>query len=143
MFKVAVLVVAYNAEKKLASVLGRIPDKLTDISLEVLVCDDASSDSTSEVGKQFVEESKRVDIKVISHQINLGYGGNQKFGYEWALANNFDAVVLLHGDGQYAPELIDSFVRPLIDDKADVVLGSRMMTKGSARARNASIQVCW
>ena len=134
MFKVAVLVVAYNAEKKLADVLGRIPDRLTDISLEVLVCDDASSDSTSEVGKQFVEESKRADIKVIRHQINLGYGGNQKFGYEWALANNFDAVVLLHSDGQYAPELIDSFVRPLIDDKADVVLGSRMMTKGSARA---------
>ena len=51
MFRVAVLVVAYNAEKKLADVLGRIPDRLTDISLEVLVCDDASSDRTSEVGQ--------------------------------------------------------------------------------------------
>ena len=61
MFKVAVLVVAYNAEKKLANVLGRIPVSLPDISLEVLVCDDASSDSTSEVGKQFVEESKRAE----------------------------------------------------------------------------------
>ena len=134
MFKVAVLVVAYNAEKKLADVLGRIPDRLTDISLEVLVCDDASSDSTSEVGRHFVEESKRADIKVIRHQINLGYGGNQKFGYEWAIANNFDAVVLLHGDGQYAPELAESFIRPIMDDRADAVLGSRMMTKGSARA---------
>ena len=134
MFKVAVLVVAYNAEKKLASVLGRIPVSLPDISLEVLVCDDASSDSTSEVGRQFVDEFRREDIKVVRHEVNLGYGGNQKFGYEWALANNFDAAVLLHGDGKYAPELIESFIRPMIDEKADVVLGSRMMTKGNARA---------
>ena len=134
MFRVAVLVVAYNAEKKLADVLGRIPDRLTDISLEVLVCDDASSDRTSEVGQQFVTEFQRNDIKVIRHGINLGYGGNQKFGYEWAIANNFDAVVLLHGDGQYAPELVESFIRPIMDDRADAVLGSRMMTKGSARA---------
>lgn len=134
MFKVAVLVVAYNAEKKLADVLSRIPRGLSDVSIEVLVCDDSSSDSTSEVGRQFVKEFRRDDIKVIRHEINLGYGGNQKFGYEWAISNNFDAVVLLHGDGQYAPELIESFIRPIMRDKVDVVLGSRMMTKGSARA---------
>ena len=134
MFKVAVLVVAYNAEKKLADVLGRIPRDLPGTSIEVLVCDDASSDSTSAVGRQFVEEFQRDDIKVVRHELNLGYGGNQKFGYEWALANGFDAVVLLHGDGQYAPELVESFVRPIQEEKADVVLGSRMMTKGSARA---------
>lgn len=134
MFKVAVLVVAYNAEKKLADVLRRIPQGLSDVSIEVLVCDDSSSDSTSEVGRQFVKEFRRDDIKVIRHEINLGYGGNQKFGYEWAVSNNFDAVVLLHGDGQYAPELIESFIRPIMRDKVDVVLGSRMMTKGGARA---------
>lgn len=134
MFRVAVLVVAYNAEKKLADVLGRIPRDIPETSIEVLVCDDASSDSTSTVGREFVEEFRRDDIKVVRHELNLGYGGNQKFGYEWAISNGFDAVVLLHGDGQYAPELIDSFVRPIQREKADVVLGSRMMTKGSARA---------
>jgi glycosyltransferase involved in cell wall biosynthesis len=133
-YRVAVLVVAYNAEKKLVDVLQRIPQITNDIDLEVLVCDDASSDKTSEVGHQFVTKSQRKNIKVIRHEINLGYGGNQKFGYEWAVTNNFDAVVLLHGDGQYAPELIESFIRPILSSEADVVLGSRMMTKGSARA---------
>ena len=132
MFRVAVLVVAYNAEKKLADVLQRIPEVSNDIKLEVLVCDDASLDKTSEVGHQFVTEFQRKDINIVRHEINLGYGGNQKFGYEWAVTNNFDAVVLLHGDGQYAPELIESFIRPILSHKADVVLGSRMMTKGSA-----------
>lgn len=134
MFKVAVLVVAYNAEKKLADVLRRIPRDVSNTSIEVLVCDDASSDSTSAVGRQFVEEFRRDDIKIVRHDFNLGYGGNQKFGYEWAISNGFDAVVLLHGDGQYPPELIESFLRPIQEKKADVVLGSRMMTKGSARA---------
>jgi len=133
-FRVAVLVVAYNAEKKLTDVLRRIPKVSDDINIEVLVCDDASSDSTSAVGRQFVEEFRRDDIKVVRHEVNLGYGGNQKFGYGWAIANKFDAIVLLHGDGQYAPELIESFIRPIVENKADVVLGSRMITKGSARA---------
>lgn len=132
MFRVAVLVVAYNAEKKLVDVLQRIPEVSNDIKLEVLVGDDASLDKTSEVGHQFVTEFQRKDINIVRHEINLGYGGNQKFGYEWAVTNNFDAVVLLHGDGQYAPELIESFIRPILSHKADVVLGSRMMTKGSA-----------
>ena len=132
MFRVAVLVVAYNAEKNLADVLQRIPELSGEIRLEILVCDDASLDKTSEVGHQFVREFQRKDINIVRHEINLGYGGNQKFGYEWAVANNFDAVVLLHGDGQYAPELIESFIRPILSHKADVVLGSRMMTKGSA-----------
>jgi len=134
MFRVAVLVVAYNAEKKLVDVLQRIPQITNGIDLEVLVCDDASSDKTLEVGQQFVSESRRKNINVIRHEINLGYGGNQKFGYEWAIKNNFDAVVLLHGDGQYAPEMIEDFIRPILNKSTDVVLGSRMMTEGSALA---------
>ena len=134
MHKVAVLVVAYNAEKQLAKVLQRIPDVITNTSIEVLVCDDASSDKTTEVGQKYAHSANREDIKIIRHELNLGYGGNQKFGYEWAIANNFDSVVLIHGDGQYPPEMIEAFVRPIQNGKADVVLGSRMMTKGSARA---------
>jgi glycosyltransferase involved in cell wall biosynthesis len=134
MFNIAVIVVAFNAESKLDDVLKRIPKQILGISLKILVCDDASSDNTYEIGKGFARDHQSDDIEIIRHEINLGYGGNQKFGYEWAVANNFDAVVLLHGDGQYAPELIESFIRPILSHKADVVLGSRMITKGSALA---------
>lgn len=133
MFNVAVLVVAFNAESKLEDVLKRIPKQFSGISLKILVCDDASSDNTYEVGKSFARDHQRGDIEIIRHEFNLGYGGNQKFGYEWAIRNNFDAVVLLHGDGQYAPEMIEEFIRPIQNGTADVVLGSRMMTRGAAR----------
>ena len=64
---------------------------------------------------------------------NLGYGGNQKFGYRWAIEQGLDVVVLLHGDGQYAPELLADMVEPIVAGDAEVVLGSRMLQRGAAR----------
>ena len=64
---------------------------------------------------------------------NLGYGGNQKFGYRWAIEHDLDIVVLLHGDGQYAPECLADIVAPLVSGDAEMVMGSRMMERGHAR----------
>jgi glycosyltransferase involved in cell wall biosynthesis len=64
--------------------------------------------------------------------INLGYGGNQKFGYSWAIRNDWEIVVLLHADGQYAPEFIAQIIDPLITNNADAVFGSRMINKKDA-----------
>ena len=50
---------------------------------------------------------------VIRHPENLGYGGNQKNGYQLAIEHGLDIVVLLHGDGQYAPEMLPEMVAPL------------------------------
>ena len=69
----------------------------------------------------------------IRHENNLGYGGNQKAGYQLAIEHDLDIVVLLHGDGQYAPELLPAMVEPLVRGEADAVFGSRMMEKGAAR----------
>ena len=62
-----------------------------------------------------------------------GYGGNQKGGYRWAIEHGLDIVVLLHGDGQYAPELLPEMVAPLERGESDAVFGSRMMEPGEAR----------
>jgi glycosyltransferase involved in cell wall biosynthesis len=64
--------------------------------------------------------------------VNLGYGGNQKFGYFWAMENNWDIVVLLHADGQYAPEFIEKVIEPIVKENCDVVFGSRMIDKKRA-----------
>jgi SAM-dependent methyltransferase len=70
---------------------------------------------------------------VVRHTANLGYGGNQQAGYRWAIEQGFDIVVLLHADGQYAPEFLPEIVKPLERGEADAVFGSRMMTAGGAR----------
>ena len=129
--RVAILVVAYNAEATLQQVLDRIPASLVPQITTVIVCDDASTDSTHDVILGY-QQGSGLPIEVVKHPENLGYGGNQKFGYAWAIQNNMDFVVLLHGDGQYAPEFLPQMVAPLLADTADVVFGSRMMTRGNA-----------
>lgn len=130
--RVGVLVVAYNAATTLAQTLSRLPDSFIETVDHVLVCDDASSDDTYEVGLRFKSGSS-LPLTVVRHEKNLGYGGNQKAGYAWAIAHGLDIVVLLHGDGQYAPEHIEDLVDPLASGEADAVFGSRMMIRGAAR----------
>jgi glycosyltransferase involved in cell wall biosynthesis len=130
--KIGVLIVAYNAEDTLARVLDRIPQDFAQQIDSILVCDDASTDNTHQVGLGYKSGSK-LPLTIVRHEINLGYGGNQKTGYQWALEKNLDAVILLHGDGQYAPEYLPQMVEPIISGRADVVFGSRMITQGGAR----------
>ena len=130
--KIGILIVAYNAENTLVKVLDRIPvDFLKQIDA-ILVCDDASTDDTHNVGLRYQSKSQ-LPLTIVRHEINLGYGGNQKTGYQWALEKNLDLVVLLHGDGQYAPEYLPQMVAPIVSGSADVVFGSRMITHGGAR----------
>jgi len=130
--KIGVLIVAYNAKDTLGRVLDRIPQDFAQQIDSILVCDDASTDNTHQVGLGYKSGSK-LPLTIVRHEINLGYGGNQKTGYQWALEKNLDAVILLHGDGQYAPEYLPQMVEPIISGRADVVFGSRMITQGGAR----------
>jgi glycosyltransferase involved in cell wall biosynthesis len=131
--RIGVLVVAYNAVTTLASVLDRIPQDFRSRIAELIICDDASRDATHLVALGYQQTDPDLPITVIRHDKNLGYGGNQKSGYDLAIAHDLDIVVLLHGDGQYAPEKLASIVEPLVSGEADAVFGSRMMTGGSAR----------
>lgn len=130
--KIGVLVVAYNAASTLARVLDRIPDSIRSDIAEVIVSDDHSVDSTYLVGLAYQQISD-LPITLIRQPVNLGYGGNQKAGYELAISHGLDIVVMLHGDGQYAPESLPEILAPLVADEADAVFGSRTMIKGAAR----------
>ncbi len=130
--KIGVLVVAYNAESTLRWVLDRIPPDLRVGLAEVLVMDDHSSDSTFDVAHGYVASGTDIPLTIIRHDHNLGYGGNQKAGYRYAIDHGWDVVVLLHGDGQYAPEKMADLLAPIVDGDADAVFGSRMLDPGGA-----------
>jgi 2-polyprenyl-3-methyl-5-hydroxy-6-metoxy-1,4-benzoquinol methylase len=128
-----VLVVAYNAVSTLAQVLDRIPKAFRSRIAHVFVCDDASQDATYLVGLGYKQITDDLPLTIIRHPTNLGYGGNQKAGYRMAIQHDLDIIVLLHGDGQYAPECLGEIVAPLERGECDAVLGSRMMIRGAAR----------
>jgi len=125
--RIGILIVAYNAAGTLGRVLGRIRPEVWNNVEEVVVFDDASQDSTYQlaVGHQTLAGMRK--LKVIQNRRNLGYGGNQKAGYRYFLDKGLDLVVLLHGDGQYAPEVLAHLYHPLVTGEADAVFGSRMM----------------
>ncbi|MBI4081876.1 MAG: glycosyltransferase [Candidatus Lambdaproteobacteria bacterium] len=131
--KVGVLIVAYNAEKTIRDVLSRIKPATWERIAEVFIFDDCSSDKTAGVASQLRNASDGGKVKIFRNEVNLGYGGNQKRGYRYAILNGFDIVVLLHGDGQYAPEAMDSLIDPIAAGEADAVFGSRMLISGAAR----------
>lgn len=125
---------AYNAASTLAKVLDRIPRDFIPRISQILICDNASEDQTYLVGLGYKQvDGRKLPLEVLRNPKNVGYGGNQKIGYEWAIAHELDIVVLLHADGQYAPEMLPDIVAPLERGDADAVFGSRMMTPGGAR----------
>jgi glycosyltransferase involved in cell wall biosynthesis len=132
--KIGVLVVAYNARSTLRETLRRIPPAVMSKIDEVFVFDDASSDDTHAVGKAIQsEEFHEGKLSIYRNDVNLMYGGNQRRGYQYAIERGMDIVVLLHGDGQYAPEIMQDLLTPLETGQADMVMGSRMMIPGAAR----------
>jgi glycosyltransferase involved in cell wall biosynthesis len=100
---------------------------------EVFVFDDHSTDRTYQVGLSQVGTPHGAKLVMKRNERNLMYGGNQKAGYRYAIEQGFDIVVLLHGDGQYAPEVMNRLLAPLERGSADLVLGSRMLEPGGAR----------
>ena len=129
--KVAIFVVAYNAESHLESVLRRIPEWIIEELTEIYVIDDCSTDQTFNVSKNIEWDHEKVPLKIYRIPQNVGYGGNQKLGYRYAIKKKFDIVVLLHGDGQYSPEALPDILAPY-NDGAGAVFGSRFIKKGAA-----------
>ncbi|HEY2749161.1 MAG TPA: bifunctional glycosyltransferase/class I SAM-dependent methyltransferase [Polyangia bacterium] len=133
--RIMVHVVAYNAEATLAQTLDRIPRSVRPQLAEVCVFDDASSDNTVLVGEGYKATASGdwpVPLKIVRNPRNRGYGGNQKLGYRYAIDKGYDVVVLLHADGQYAPEEMARLIQPILDGEADAVFGSRMLEKRGA-----------
>jgi len=125
--RIGILIVTYNALGTILPVLKRIPPAVWKNVEEIVIFDDDSQDATYELAVGLKALRNLPKLHVLKHAKNLGYGGNQKAGYRYFLDKGFDVVVLLHGDGQYAPEILARLYAPIIAGEADAVFGSRMM----------------
>jgi glycosyltransferase involved in cell wall biosynthesis len=111
-----------NAAATLHETVAGIPRDAVD---EIILVDDHSKDDTVELARQ-------LPLHVVWHPHNAGYGANQKTCYLEALQREADVVVMLHPDGQYEPSLIPRMIEPILDGRADLVLGSRLAAPGMA-----------
>ena len=122
--KVVIVMPAYRASLTLERTYKEIPFDIVD---EVILVDDYSPDNTAEVAKSIGIQH------VIRHDVNKGYGGNQKTCYTKALEIGADIVVMVHPDYQYTPKLIRAMVSIIGEDLYPVVFGSRILGKGALK----------
>lgn len=117
--KLVINIPCYNEEKTLPLVLKEIPKKIEGISeIEVQIVDDGSCDKTIEVAKKH-------GCRVIIHKRNQGLGNAFKSGVEAALDNGADIFVNTDADNQYPSKYIPALIKPVLDGKADMVIGNR------------------
>lgn len=137
----AIYIPAYNAERQVADVMRRIPAQVLARTAEIVLIDNASTDGTSEIGRRTARQLGWSNFTLIRNEVNRGYGGSQKMAYAHCIARGHDAVVMLHADGQYAPELIDHVAGPVERGEADMCFGSRLA--GDALAGRMPLHRYW
>ncbi len=133
--KVLIFIVCFNDEKSIEGVLGQIPKEVfenTSFETEILIIDNHSSDRTFYAARDFADSHPQWKFTILYNPRSQGYGGNQKIGFRYAIKNGFDAVVLLHGDGRYAPQQVGEMIGPVLAGEGDAVLGSRMIRQRQA-----------
>ncbi|MCK5706894.1 MAG: glycosyltransferase family 2 protein [Candidatus Aureabacteria bacterium] len=121
--KIVVVLPAYRAEKTIEKTYKEIPIEIVD---EVILVDDASDDKTSHV-------AKALGLKTVTHEKNLGYGGNQKTCYDEAIKLGADIVIMLHPDYQYTPKLVGAMASMIAYGEYDMVLASRILVRGALK----------
>jgi glycosyltransferase involved in cell wall biosynthesis len=120
--RIAVVMPAYNAESTLEKTCAAIPKGIVD---EIILTDDHSADRT-------VEIARKLGIRVLTHDHNMGYGANQKTCYNEALKTSPDIVIMLHPDYQYDPRVIPFAAGLIVAGICDIIIGSRIRTRREA-----------
>lgn len=122
--KVAIVIPCYNEQDNVLSLYNEISSLQYSSSyqIEPIFINDCSKDNTQEVLAQH-------GIKHIDLPVNLGIGGAVQTGYKYALRNEFDIAVQMDGDGQHPPAELEKVLLPILNNEADVVVGSRYLTK--------------
>jgi glycosyltransferase involved in cell wall biosynthesis len=135
--RIGIFIVSYNAEQHIEHVLSRIPSWVASGLHEVYIIDDSSKDSTVQRAVAAEWAQSHCPLNVFRTPYNQGYGGNQRLGYLYAIQRGLGIVVLLHGDGQYAPESLPGILAEYSRSPGvDAVYGSRFMTRfGALRGR--------
>ena len=130
--KVLLIIPAYNEEKSILSVYRSIKNynKKNNTNYDVIVINDGSSDNTEKI---LIENN----IPHISLIHNLGIGGAVQTGFMYARKNDYDIAVQFDGDGQHDISYVKDIIKPILDKKADMVIGSRFLDKSTSKFKSS------
>lgn len=124
--KLSILVPAYNEENTIYQVLQKLDEVvlLNEISKELIVVNDASSDNTVAEVNRFIKDYPNCDVQFYEHKVNQGKGAALHTGIKKAKG---DFIIVQDADLEYNPEEFNLLIKPVLDGFADVVYGSRFL----------------
>ena len=127
--KILIFIITYQASYRLKKVFDSIElKKLKNYKIKILISDDSSKDDTLEVAKKIYKKNKSLVI-LKNNKKRLNYGGNIKLCINYAIKNNYNYAIMVHGDGQYHPKFILPIIKKLEQNDSAAVCGSRMIRK--------------
>jgi len=118
--RILVIIPAYNEEASILSVVDKLKTDYPEA--DYIVINDCSNDATLHILRE-------KGLEYLNLPLNLGIGGSVQTGYKYALQNNYDIAVQIDGDGQHDTSYLKNVIAPIIDNKADIVIGSRFIQK--------------
>ncbi len=119
LMKILIIIPAYNEEESISALLDKLDSEYP--QYDYVVVNDCSTDLTLKILKER-------NAHYLNLPVNLGIGGGVQSGYLYALENGYDIAIQMDGDGQHKPEYLKNIILPIIENKADAVIGSRFIT---------------
>lgn len=113
-----IIIPAYNEAVRIGQIVEKV--KTQQLEADILVIDDGSSDNTAEIAMKYGAEA-------VSLPFNLGYGAALEAGYKYTYEKGYEYLVQMDADGQHEPKCISDLLKPLKEDKADLIIGSRYL----------------
>ena len=128
MDKILLFIPMYNCEKQITRVLGQLSDEVCEYLSEVLIINNISTDNGEKVVEDYLRNNKlRIKATLIRNDENYGLGGSHKVAFDYAIKNDFDYVILLHGDDQGDISNILPYLKSRAYEQYDCFLGARFM----------------
>lgn len=118
--KTLINIPAYNESENIERVVNNIQNNFP--QYDYIIINDGSGDNTTEI-------CKKNNYNLIDLPVNLGLAGAFQTGMKYAFQKGYDAAIQFDGDGQHRPEYIESMVKTMEDEKMDIVIGSKFVSK--------------
>ena len=115
--KIGIVVPAFNEEKNIGNTLSRFPKNISD-KMEIIVVDDGSRDKTTQIASKYA-------TTILKHERNRGNGAAIQTGLDYCRNVGMDIVIIIDADGQHEPRYIKDFIKPIVEDGYDYVIGNR------------------
>lgn len=122
--RILIIIPAYNEAESIEGVISVVKKELPDAA--IIVINDGSRDDTGSI-------AKRLGVTVADLPYNMGIGAAMQTGYRYAALHNYDIAVQVDADGQHPPDQIKHIISPVVEEKVDVVIGSRFLRGTQAK----------